>query len=209
MKYRILTLLALFPLWLCAQGTQFTTYRLAQPDSVYGVTSSVSEKGMSKLLVERLDKPVANQIVKGHRVCVFMEKNQSARAGAFEAEATFKQHYPDIPTYVVYDRTSYWKVLVGNCLTVDEVTMMKAKAEKLFPSKPFIVQEDIPITEFGKSGKDIASSQYLASAKQREAAAAEQSQENEGAEETTPGTETPAVQPTTNNTAPKTTEWVF
>jgi hypothetical protein len=149
-------------MWLCAQGTQSFTYKLAQPDSVYGVRSTVIEDGATKSLIGKLEALPTNQSVKGHRVCIFMEKNQSARNDAFEAEATFKQNYPDIPTYVIYDRTSYWKVLVGNCLTIDEVTMLKAKAEKLFPSKPFIVQEDIQISEFGKPGEEIGSSQYLA-----------------------------------------------
>lgn len=162
MRYIISFLLLLFPMWLCAQGTQSVTYRLAQPDSVYGVRSTVIEDGTAKSLIGRLSAPQANQTVKGHRVCIFMEKSQSARNNAFEAEAIFKQNYPDIPTYVIYDRTSYWKVLVGNCLTVDEVTMLKANAEKLFPSKPFIVQEDIQIAEFGKPGREIASSQYIA-----------------------------------------------
>ncbi len=149
------------PMWLCAQGTRSVTYNLAKPDSVYGATSSVDEKGMAKAIVGRLDMPAAAQTVKGHRVCLFMEKSQSARATAFEAEATFKQNYPDVPTYVIYDKTSYWKVLAGNCLTTDEATILKAKAEKLFPSKPFVVQEEIPLSELGKSGKDIASPQYL------------------------------------------------
>lgn len=162
MRYKITILLLLFPVALFAQGTQSVTYRLAQPDSVYGARSTVIENGTAKSLIGRLGTLTTDQTVKGHRVCIFMEKSQSARNKAFEAEALFKQHYPDIPTYVIYDRTSYWKVLVGNCLTVDEVTMLKAKAEKLFPSKPFIVQEDIRLTEFGKPGREIASSQYLA-----------------------------------------------
>lgn len=179
MKYILSTLLAFLPLWLFAQNTKSVVYRLARPDSVYGATSSVSESGMARMLVERLDKPNPDQTKKGHRVCIFMEKNQSARGDAFKTEAIFKQHYPDIPTYVVYDRTSYWKVMVGNCLTVDEVTILKAKAEKLFPSKPFVVQEDINIAEFGKPGRKIASTQYLASAAKR-AQTAVTTEETEG-----------------------------
>lgn len=166
MKYAVLSLFALLPLWLCAQGTQSVARQLARPDSVHAVSSEVDVKGAAGTLIEKLDAPQPNQTIKGHRVCIFMEKNQSARGKAFEAEAIFKQAYPDIPTYVIYDKTSYWKVIVGNCLTVDEVTMLKAKAEKLFPSKPFIVQEDIPVSEFGKNGRDIASSQYLSSHRQ-------------------------------------------
>lgn len=166
MKRFILILLAFFPALLSAQGVKNMTYKLAQPDSVYGARTSVSEKGMAQILVQRLDKPVAGQVVKGHRVCIFMEKSQNARGNAFEAEAKFRQHYPDVATYVQYDKTSYWKVLVGNCLTVDEVTMLKAKAERIFPAKPFIVQEDIPVSEFGKPGRSIASEQYLRSGRQ-------------------------------------------
>ena len=183
MRYTLLTLIFLFPMWLCAQGTRSVTYKLAQPDSVYGVRSTVTEDGDARSFIEKMETIPTSQTVKGHRVCIFMEKNQSARNDAFEAEATFKQNYPDIPTYVIYDRTSYWKVLVGNCLTIDEVTMLKAKAEKLFPSKPFIVQEDIQLSELGKPGKEIGSSQYLANQEKSGIAPATDTPETE---ETTP-----------------------
>ena len=158
---RTLIVLLCIPFGLAAQGTQAVTYRLSQPDSIYGVRASVMEKGSARTLVRELDQPLADSTVKGHRVCIFMEKNQSARENAFAAEEKFKAQFPNIASYVIYDKSSYWKVLVGNCLSIDEVTILKGKAEKLFPGKPFIVQEDIPITEFGKKGEDIASAEYL------------------------------------------------
>lgn len=163
MSYLKLILAALlFPLGLAAQGTtQQVISRLSQPDSIYGVRASVSEKGSAQTLVRSLDKPSPEKMVKGHRVCIFMEKNQSARDNAFAAEEKFKAQFPEIASYVVYDKSSYWKVLVGNCLSVDEVTILKGKAERLFPGKPFIVQEEIALSEFGKPGRDIASAEYL------------------------------------------------
>lgn len=160
---RILTFIAIiaFPFLATAQGIQTIKENLAKPDSVYGARTNVQEKGATQMLVRNLETPRPDQVVKGYRVCIFTEKSQRARENAFATEAKFKESYPNIATYVIYDKSANWKVMTGNCLTLDEVIILQGKAEKLFPGTPYIVNENIQVSEFGKHGSTIASTEYL------------------------------------------------
>ena len=70
---------------------------------------------------------------------------QDARAGAFAAEALFKETYPGIMVYPVYENP-YFKVVVGNCLTAEEAIILKGKIASTFP-KAFVKSEEFSMAD--------------------------------------------------------------
>ena len=78
-------------------------------------------------------------------VCIFFDNGQDARAGAFAAEALFKETYPGIMVYPVYENP-YFKVVVGNCLTAEEAIILKGKIASTFP-KAFVKSEEFSMAD--------------------------------------------------------------
>ena len=83
--------------------------------------------------------------LRGYRVCIFFDNGQDARAGAFAAEALFKETYPGIMVYPVYENP-YFKVAVGNCLTAEEAIILKGKIASTFP-KAFVKSEEFSMAD--------------------------------------------------------------
>ena len=83
--------------------------------------------------------------LRGYRVCIFFDNGQDARAGAFAAEALFKETYPGIMVYPVYENP-YFKVVVGNCLTAEEAIILKGKIASTFP-KAFVKSEEFSMAD--------------------------------------------------------------
>ena len=81
----------------------------------------------------------------GYCVCFFLYNGQDARAGAFAAEALFKETYPGIMVYPVYENP-YFKVVVGNCLTAEEAIILKGKIASTFP-KAFVKSEEFSMAD--------------------------------------------------------------
>ena len=100
---------------------------------------------------ERLAAPVVSSRggqrlrLRGYRVCIFFDNGQDARAGAFAAEALFKETYPGIMVYPVYENP-YFKVVVGNCLTAEEAIILKGKIASTFP-KAFVKSEEFSMAD--------------------------------------------------------------
>ena len=99
---------------------------------------------------ERLAAPVVSDAafglrLRGYRVCIFFDNGQDARAGAFAAEALFKETYPGIMVYPVYENP-YFKVVVGNCLTAEEAIILKGKIASTFP-KAFVKSEEFSMAD--------------------------------------------------------------
>ena len=76
---------------------------------------------------------------------LFFDNGQDARAGAFAAEALFKETYPGIMVYPVYENP-YFKVAVGNCLTAEEAIILKGKIASTFP-KAFVKSEEFSMAD--------------------------------------------------------------
>ena len=75
----------------------------------------------------------------------YFDNGQDARAGAFAAEALFKETYPGIMVYPVYENP-YFKVVVGNCLTAEEAIILKGKIASTFP-KAFVKSEEFSMAD--------------------------------------------------------------
>lgn len=83
--------------------------------------------------------------LRGYRVCIFFDNGQDARAGAMAAKQSFEEHFPDIKLYMVYENP-YFRVTVGNCLTIEEAIILKGKVATLFP-KAFPKSEELLLKE--------------------------------------------------------------
>lgn len=83
--------------------------------------------------------------LRGHRVCIFFDNSQEARAGAVAARTLFEEKYPGIRAYMVYENP-YFKVTVGNCLTAEEAIILRGRIAGDFP-KAFIKNEEFAIAD--------------------------------------------------------------
>ena len=81
--------------------------RLAAPvvsDAAFGTARvTVTEYGDAEKAVDDASRVGQRLRLRGYRVCIFFDNGQDARAGAFAAEALFKETYPGIMVYPVYE----------------------------------------------------------------------------------------------------------
>lgn len=106
----------------------------------------VTEIGSAADAVRELsNRNNTNARVRGYRVCIFFDNGQDARAGAMEAKQLFQENFPNIKLYMVYENP-YFRVTVGNCLTIEEAVILKGKLASLFP-KAFPKSEELALSD--------------------------------------------------------------
>ena len=90
-----------------AQSLDAFKERLAAPvvsDAAFGTARvTVTEYGDAEKAVDDASRGGQRLRLRGYRVCIFFDNGQDARAGAFAAEALFKETYPGIMVYPVYE----------------------------------------------------------------------------------------------------------
>lgn len=132
-----------------AQSLDAFKERLAAPvvsDAAFGTARvTVTEYGDAEKAVDDASRGGQRLRLRGYRVCIFFDNGQDARAGAFAAEALFKETYPGIMVYPVYENP-YFKVVVGNCLTAEEAIILKGKIASTFP-KAFVKSEEFSMAD--------------------------------------------------------------
>ena len=132
-----------------AQSLDAFKERLAAPvvsDAAFGTARvTVTEYGDAEKAVDDTSRVGQRLRLRGYRVCIFFDNGQDARAGAFAAEALFKETYPGIMVYPVYENP-YFKVAVGNCLTAEEAIILKGKIASTFP-KAFVKSEEFSMAD--------------------------------------------------------------
>ena len=132
-----------------AQSLDAFKERLAAPvvsDAAFGTARvTVTEYGDAEKAVDDASRVGQRLRLRGYRVCIFFNNGQDARAGAFAAEALFKETYPGIMVYPVYENP-YFKVVVGNCLTAEEAIILKGKIASTFP-KAFVKSEEFSMAD--------------------------------------------------------------
>lgn len=117
--------------------------QLRTPDTATGAQTIVSNDAS---ISPGLKDAAPIEKVSGYRVCIFFDNTQGARTAAAEAEAKFKAKFPGIPSAVIYPNPTF-KVMVGNCLTKAEATILRGRVKDQFPQST-IVNENIPLTTF-------------------------------------------------------------
>ena len=87
-------------------------------------------------------------ITEGYRIQVFSDNNPgSSRTEAQELEKKIKELFPDLNTYLRYF-APFWKLHVGNYLTIDEAAIMRRELWKIFPQRKNdinIIEDDIQL----------------------------------------------------------------
>ena len=131
-----------------------------------GVASAQSVEHMRQRLSERNDSDAYVQVaeddatasavravenasratkVSGYRVVIFFNNGQYAGDNANKAMEEFRAKYPNINAYLVYE-SPYFKVSVGDCLTMEEATILMNSFISDYP-KAFPKREDIRLDE--------------------------------------------------------------
>lgn len=111
-----------------------------------GARVEVQEIGSAADVVQDLsNRNKANGHVRGYRVCIFFDNGQDARVGAMEAKKLFEENFPGIKLYMVYENP-YFRVTVGNCLTIEEAIILKGKLAAHFP-KAFPKSEELALSD--------------------------------------------------------------
>jgi len=128
-----------------AQSVSEFRTRLAAPDSLYASTVRVVEEKSAADVIRRLDRAPKTSAIRGHRVCVFSDNTQNARANAESVMTQFRETFPDIAAYLDYE-TPYFKVKVGNCVSYEEAITLWGKVKGVFP-KSIMTDAVIPIEE--------------------------------------------------------------
>lgn len=131
-----------------AQSLEQFKQQLRLPDSIYRSRVEVNEQGSAASAVRAAAQANPMEKVRGYRVCIFVDNGQQARNGAFAAMARFREIFPDVPAYWVYDNPDF-KVSVGNCFTLEEAIVLKGKIQGAF-DRAFVVRQEIPLKLFGE-----------------------------------------------------------
>ena len=71
---------------------------------------------------------------------------RGARAGAAAAKELFEETFPGTPVYMFYENP-YFRVTVGNCLTLEEAIILKGRVSGTFP-KAFPKSEPLSLRDF-------------------------------------------------------------
>jgi len=142
--------------WACgaghasAQSLEAFKERLAQP------VATQTSLGEARVVAEEYDdaaRAVAEaarsghrSTVKGYRVCIFADNGPDARSQADAALSLFQETYPGIRGSKVYD-APYFRVTVGDCLTIEEAIVLKGRVAATFP-KAFPKSEELALDDF-------------------------------------------------------------
>lgn len=130
-----------------ADGQNIARYRsalsLSNPSARTSV--SVTEHGSAADAIRQYDNLSKPTKIPGYRIRIFFDNSQNARAEALEVQSRFKNEFPGIPTFLVYENPSY-TVTVGNCADIDEALMLWNKVKRSF-NMAFLWRGDIPIEE--------------------------------------------------------------
>ena len=135
-----------------AQSLEVFKQRLAQPlwtETAQGAQVVVTEYDDAAHIVADAARTVHHRpTIKGYRVCIFADNGEDARAGAAAAKTLFEETFPGTPVYMFYENP-YFRVTVGNCLTLEEAIILKGRVSGTFP-KAFPKSEQLTLRDFRK-----------------------------------------------------------
>jgi hypothetical protein len=144
----ILTALLLGAAGARAQSLESFKARLSHGDSLSSARVQVVEHGSASSAVRSLAGGQRSDKVRGYRVRIFFDNSQNARGMADGTISRFREMFPDVPAYMSYENP-YFKVMVGNCATMEEAIILKGRIEGAF-DRAFIAREDIPLSKLAE-----------------------------------------------------------
>ena len=96
--------------------------------------------------VDDIESKNRRKEIEGYRIVIFSDNGQYAGDNAREVLEKFQENHPHINAYMVYE-SPYFKVSVGDCLTLEEASHLMAQLEgeyrELFPKREVIKFSDL------------------------------------------------------------------
>lgn len=142
--FLIITLLAAATAVVSAQSVSRVKSRLAE-SSAAGGRITVAEDESTAAAVRQSDLRGKPTSVKGYRVVIFFDNGQYASDKAKAVMHSFCEKFPSINAYMVYENP-YFKVSVGDCLTMEEAVILMNRVSGAFPTA-FPKSEEIELSE--------------------------------------------------------------
>ena len=111
-----------------------------------GTLVRVEEDASTAQAVEAVESKAQPKQVNGYRVVIYSDNGQYAGDKAKNVHTMFRHTYPHINAYLVYE-SPYFKVSVGDCLTMEEAQILMARLTphypKAFPKRETIRYEEL------------------------------------------------------------------
>ena len=114
-----------------------------------GARVRVYESYSVREAVANVEGKMRRREVDGYRVVIFSDNGQYAGDNARKVLETFQQNYPPINAYIVYE-SPYFKVSVGDCLTLEEASHLMSQLDSAYPEL-FPKREVIKFEELGNA----------------------------------------------------------
>ena len=127
-----------------AQSVEQMRHRLSERNEADAFVQ-VDEDDATASAVRAVENASRATKVSGYRVVIFFNNGQYAGDNANKELEEFRAKYPKINAYLVYE-SPYFKVSVGDCLTMEEATILMNSFISDYP-KAFPQREDIRLEE--------------------------------------------------------------
>lgn len=146
-KITLLTLILLCGTALAVRAQSLASFKEHLATSAAnGARVTATEHGAAARSLLRASQEAQRARIRGYRVCIFFDNGPEARSGAQAACKLFEEQFPGIKAQMAYD-VPYFRVTVGNCLTVEEAIILKGRIAATFP-KAFPKSEELALTDF-------------------------------------------------------------
>ena len=142
MRYLLLAIALLVSFTSSAQSVESVKNRLRER-SLNGAMVTVTEDSATREAVAKVEAQRRNSEVSGFRIVIFSDNGQYAGDNANNILREFRSQYPYINSYLVYE-SPYFKVSVGDCLSMEEAQILMAKILPNYP-KAFPRRENIKL----------------------------------------------------------------
>ncbi len=150
MRYFIFIVALCLGLSASAQSVEQVKRELIRSSEQQGSVLVIEGEGVHEA-VKAVESQRRSREVSGFRIVIFSDNGQYAGDNADAVLKEFKSLYPRINAYLVYE-SPYFKVSVGDCLSMEEAQILMAKIlgnyPKAFPRRESIALEALttPLT---------------------------------------------------------------
>lgn len=121
--------------------------------SMSGNRVRVTEDVDTRSAVDIVEAQRRSKVVSGFRIVIYSDNGQYAGDNAEKELRNFRSMFPYINAYLVYE-SPYFKVSVGDCLSMEEAQMLMAQLTPHYP-KAFPKRENIRFEELYGARREV------------------------------------------------------
>lgn len=121
--------------------------------SMSGNRVRVTEDVDTRSAVDIVEAQRRSKVVSGFRIVIYSDNGQYAGDNAEKELKRFRSMFPYINAYLVYE-SPYFKVSVGDCLSMEEAQMLMAQLTPHYP-KAFPKRENIRFEELYGARREV------------------------------------------------------